>query len=72
MDIIKQRFEHWQSKLEDFQGNLEKELADIRQCKQEIQGMKNELMEELGEISQLSVVSTSATINVSYFLLLKL
>lgn len=54
MDIIKQRFEHWQSKLEDFQGNLEKELADIRQCKQEIQGMKNELMEELGEISQLS------------------
>ena len=41
MDIIKQRFEHWQSKLEDFQGNLEKELADIRQCKQEIQGMKN-------------------------------
>lgn len=54
MDIIKQRFEHWQSKLDDFQGNLEKELADIRQCKQEIQGMKNELMEELGEISQLS------------------
>lgn len=49
-----QHFDNWKAELEDFQGSVKKELEDIRQCKLEIQGMKNALMEELGEISQLS------------------
>ena len=54
MKTITQHFESWQTELDNFQDCAKKELEDIRQCKQDIQSMKNELMEELGEISQLS------------------
>lgn len=54
MEAVTQNFESWQAELEKFQGSAKKELEDIRKCKQEIQRMKNELMEELGDVSRLS------------------
>ena len=51
MKTITQNFENWQAELENLQGSAKKELEDIRRCKREIQSMKNELMEELGEVT---------------------
>ena len=47
-------FEQWQVKLEKLQSSTKKELEDIRICKLEVQEMKHQLTEMLGEVSRMS------------------
>ena len=54
MKTITKSFEQWQSELEKLQKSVEKDLQDIRRCKMEVQSMKNDLTEVLGEIKELS------------------
>ena len=44
MDYI---FEDWEKKLSNFEGSVEKDLAEIRKCKAEIQQMKLDVVAEL-------------------------
>ena len=44
MDYI---FEEWEKKLSNFEGSVEKDLAEIRKCKAEIQQMKLDVVAEL-------------------------
>ena len=48
MDILAEQFANWQSALEDFQKNVEKKLDEIRNCKSEVQRMKDELKTQIG------------------------
>ena len=54
MKATSKNFEQWQSELEKLQSNAKKELEDIRRCKLEVQGMKKQLTEMLGEVSEMS------------------
>ena len=44
MDYI---FKEWEEKLKAFEGNVEKDLAEIRKCKAEIQDLKVEVINQL-------------------------
>ncbi len=44
MDYI---FKEWEEKLKAFEGNVEKDLAEIRKCKAEIQDLKVEVVNQL-------------------------
>ena len=54
MKTITYNFESWQTELENFQKNVTKDLEEIRRCKAEVQSMKNNLVEVLDEIRELS------------------
>ena len=43
MAYISDSFEKWEEKLKDLQSSVEKELEEIRLCKQEAQPAKNSL-----------------------------
>lgn len=49
MDSIKGKLEVWEQKLKDFKSNVEKELADIHKCKQEIRQLKEEVVDALSK-----------------------
>ena len=49
MNILLAQFENWQTALEDFQKNIEKELEEIRQHKAEVRQMKIDLIDHLGQ-----------------------
>lgn len=49
MNILLAQFENWQTALEDFQKNIEKELEEIRQHKAEVRQMKIDLINHLGQ-----------------------
>ena len=53
MKATSKNFEQWQSELEKLQSNAKKELEDILRCKLEVQGMKKQLTEMLGEVSEM-------------------
>lgn len=54
MKTVANNFENWQSELEKLQKSVEKDLKEIRRCKAEVQSMKNNLVDVLGEIKELS------------------
>ena len=54
MKTIAKNFEQWQTELEELQKNVKEDLQNIHRCKMEIQSMKNDLTEALGEIRELS------------------
>lgn len=47
MKILAGQFSDWQEALDNFRKNVEKDLKEIRQCKQEVQQMKEELVSKL-------------------------
>lgn len=49
MDIITAQFSDWKNALEDFQKSVEKDLEEIRMQKNEIQQMKTEIINRLGQ-----------------------
>lgn len=49
MDIITAQFLDWQTALEDFQKSVEKDLEEIRMQKNEIQQMKTEIINRIGQ-----------------------
>ena len=49
MNVLLVQFENWQTALEDFQKNIEKELEEIRQHKAEVRQMKIDLIDHLGQ-----------------------
>lgn len=49
MNILLAQFENWQTALDDFQKNIEKELEEIRQHKAEVRQMKIDLIDHLGQ-----------------------
>lgn len=53
MAYISDSFEKWEEKLKDLQSSVEKELEEIRLCKQEAQEAKNSLAEILGKTTRL-------------------
>ena len=54
MSTIAENFEKWQSELEELQKSVKKDLEEIRHCKTEVQSMKNNLTDTLGELKELS------------------
>ena len=54
MSTIAENFEKWQSKLEELQKNVHKDLEEIKRCKTEVQSMKNNLTDTLGELKELT------------------
>ena len=54
MNTIAENFEQWQSELEELQKNVKKDLEEIKRCKVEVQSMKNNLTDTLGELKELS------------------
>ena len=50
---IAENFEQWQSELEELQKSVKKDLQDIQRCKKEVQSMKNNLTDTLGELKEL-------------------
>ena len=54
MKVISSQFESLKSALDDFQKNVKKDLLEIRECKREIQSMKNDLIESMGENASLT------------------
>ena len=54
MNTIAENFEKWQSELEELQKNVKKDLEEIKRCKTEVQSMKNNLTDTLGEIKELT------------------
>ena len=54
MNTIAENFEKWQSELEELQKNVKKDLAEIKRCKSEVQSMKNNLTDTLGELKELT------------------
>ncbi len=54
MNTIAENFENWQSELEELQKNVKKDLEEIKRCKMEVQSMKNNLTDTLGELKELS------------------
>jgi peptidoglycan hydrolase CwlO-like protein len=50
MNTIAENFENWQSELEELQKNVKKDLEEIKRCKMEVQSMKNNLTDTLGEL----------------------
>ena len=53
MAYISDSFEKWEEKLKDLQSSVEKELEEIRLCKEEAQEAKNSLAEILGKTTRL-------------------
>ena len=49
MNVLLVQFENWQTALEDFQKNIEKELEEIRRHKAEVRQMKIDLIDHLGQ-----------------------
>lgn len=49
MNVLLIQFENWQTALEDFQKNIEKELEEIRRHKAEVRQMKIDLIDHLGQ-----------------------
>ena len=54
MSTIAENFEKWQSELEELQKSVKKDLEEIKRCKTEVQSMKNNLTDTLGELKELS------------------
>lgn len=54
MNTIAENFEKWQSELEELQKSVKKDLEEIKRCKTEVQSMKNNLTDTLGELKELS------------------
>ena len=54
MNAILENFEKWQSELEELQKSVKKDLAEIKLYKSEVQSMKNDLTDTLGEIKELT------------------
>ncbi len=54
MSTIAENFEQWQSELEELQKSVKKDLQEIQRCKMEVQSMKNNLTDTLGELKELS------------------
>lgn len=54
MNTIAENFENWQSELEELYKNVKKDLEEIKRCKMEVQSMKNNLTDTLGELKELS------------------
>lgn len=54
MKTIYNQFEVWESELSKFQDSIKKELAEIRQCKREVQYLKKGLQDELEAITRVS------------------
>lgn len=54
MNTIAENFEKWQSELEELQKNVKKDLEEIKRCKTEVQSMKNNLTDTLGELKELT------------------
>ena len=54
MNTIAENFEKWQSELEELQKNVKKDLEEIKRCKTEVQSMKNNLTDAIGELKELS------------------
>ena len=54
MNTIAENFEQWQSELEELQKSVKKDLQEIQRCKMEVQSMKNNLTDTLGELKELS------------------
>ena len=53
MNTIADNFEKWQTELEELQKNVKKDLEEIKRCKTEVQSMKNNLTDTLGELKEL-------------------
>ena len=49
-----ENFEKWQSALEELQKSVKKDLEEIKRCKTEVQSMKNNLTDTLGELKELT------------------
>ena len=49
MNVLLVQFENWQTAMEDFQKNIEKELEEIRRHKAEVRQMKIDLIDHLGQ-----------------------
>ena len=49
-----ENFEKWQSELEELQKSVKKDLEEIKRCKTEVQSMKNNLTDTLGELKELT------------------
>ena len=49
MNVLLVQFENWQTALEDFQKNIEKELEEIRRHKAEVRQMTIDLIDHLGQ-----------------------
>ena len=47
MDILAKQFINWQAALDEFQKNIEKDLNEIRQQKEEVQQLKAEIIDKL-------------------------
>ena len=47
MDILAKQFANWQAALDEFQKNIEKDLSEIRQQKEEVQRMKADIIDKL-------------------------
>ena len=54
MENLAEPFEQWYDKLEQLHKSVEKELEEIRQCKDEAQTVKHDLSELLDGVSQFS------------------
>lgn len=54
MKTIYNQFEVWESELSKFQKSIKKELAEIRQCKREVQFLKKDIQDELESIARVS------------------
>ena len=54
MKTIAHRFELWQKELEDLRGKVKNEVETLRHCKQEVQAMKQELIDAMGEVKNMS------------------
>ena len=54
MNTIAENFEKWQSELEELQKSVKKDLEEIKRCKTEVQSMKNNLTDTLGELKELT------------------
>lgn len=49
MKSIAFQFEQWQTALESFQKNVEKDLEEIRKCKSEVQQMKVDILDQMNQ-----------------------
>ena len=49
MKTIKENLDIWEQKLQDFKNSIDKELAEIHTCKQEIRQLKDEVTEALSK-----------------------
>ena len=54
MSTTIENFEKWQSELEELQKSVKKDLEEIKRCKTEVQSMKNNLTDTLGELKELT------------------